>query len=417
MSAEGGYQFELVRSEAGFRELESDWRALYSAAHVHNPFWSYDWVSSCRATIGVRTTPYVLTLRRDGRLVGVAPLRVMRERGFRVLRFIGDRRSDYQGFLLSPGEPQLEGLLLEELARRSGEWDLALLRQLNDERTGLEHASVPASLRARSSASTRAPYLRLPGDWAEFCKRGPPSVRRAIRAERKFLREGGTVERVVGEGMAQHLEALADVEARSWKARRGRLYLQPGPIRALLREALERLGPRGEMEIWLARMDGRPVAFLLNFVTPEQVCFYLGAYDDHYRRYFPGGILHYRCLQRMWEAGLREYDLLSGEEPYKYDWASEARVLRHRGLFPARLRGYLAYAVLLGLRWYLKRYAFVREADRLQDELRGKLASLRRDWRRRVAGPPRNALPPEPPAHLEAEAAPRRPALREVSAH
>lgn len=356
------YRLALLRQDAELRALEPEWRELYAAARWRNPFWSYDWILACRASLAPRSTPYVLTARRGDRLVGLAPLRLERQRGWRVVRFIGDGRSDYQGFLLHPAEPGVEQALLEELARRRAEWDLAVLRQLAEQYSALASLRLPPSLRGRRTHGTVSPYLRLPGDWEELRRQGPASVRRAARAERRFRRDGGTVERLCGEDMVRQLEVLADVERRSWKVCGGLPRFQPGPGATLARRMLSELGPRGELEVWLAHMAGRPVAFLLNLVTPEQVWFYQGAFDQAYRRYFPGGVLHYCCVRRLWDDGLREYDLLSGDEPYKYGWANATRVLHHRALFPALPRGYLAYALLVGVRWRLRRYARLRAA-------------------------------------------------------
>jgi CelD/BcsL family acetyltransferase involved in cellulose biosynthesis len=357
-----GYRLTLLRQDAELRALEPEWRELYALLPLRNPFWSYDWIRACRACLAPRATPYVITARRGDRLVGVAPLRLERQWHLRVLRFIGDGRSDYQGFLLHPEEPGVEQALLGELARRSAEWDLTVLRQLAEEYSGLASLPLPPPLRGRRTHGTVSPYLRLPQDWGELLRKGPASVRRAARAERRFRREGGTVERIADKGMARQLEVLACVERRSWKVRGGRPRFQSGPGANLIRRTLSGLGPRGELEVWLAHMAGRPVAFLLNFVTPERVWFYQGAFDEAYRRYFPGGVLHYCCVRRLWSDGLREYDLLSGDEPYKYGWANATRALHHRALFPARPRGYLAFALLVGVRWQLRRSARLRAA-------------------------------------------------------
>ncbi|HEU4752637.1 MAG TPA: GNAT family N-acetyltransferase, partial [Armatimonadota bacterium] len=177
---------------------------------------------------------------------------------------------------------------------------------------------------------------------------------RAQRAARKFERDGGTVERRVGCGAAGFVEEAAAVEARSWKGRDGCTRFQPGAGQRLLRQVLAELGPAGEMEVWLARSGGRAIAFLLNFLTDRKVWYYQGAYDEEYRKQYPGMVLHYRAIERAWQEGIREYDFLSGDESYKFDWTNGTRELRYRALFPATARGALAYYALIAPRWQLK---------------------------------------------------------------
>ena len=170
------------------------------------------------------------------------------------------------------------------------------------------------------------------------------------------------MERWTGADAARYIDDAAVVEERSWKPDRGIRRFAEGPPRELLRRAAETLGPRGEIELWLARMDGKPIAFLLNFLTPGEVWYYQGAYDEEYRKQYPGGALHYRCIERAAQSGMSVYDLLSGDEPYKHGWTDGARPLRHLALFPASARGCLAYGVLLWPRWRLRSLPAARAA-------------------------------------------------------
>lgn len=370
------YRFDLIRTDAELLALEPEWRALYAAAEPRNPFLSFDWTAACRKYVCPGAEPFVLTAREDGRLVGVAPLKRQRQWGFRVLRFIGDGRSDFQGFLLASGSAGLERALLDELHRRRSEWDLAVLRQLAEPFTELHLTGLPEGVQARGVEGTISPYLPLNGDWKSFLKEGPSSVRRGQRAAKKLEKEGGTVERWTGPEAAAYIDEAALVEERSWKERKGVCRFAPGPRRELLRETLASLGPAGEMELWLARLEGKPIAFLLNFLVPGEVWYYQGAYDAEYRKLFPGGALHYRCIERAHQAGCRVYDFLSGDEPYKFNWTTASRSLQYRALFPDTPRGYAAYALLIAPRWRLKGSATARAALQFAEQLRNNPAGL-----------------------------------------
>jgi CelD/BcsL family acetyltransferase involved in cellulose biosynthesis len=384
--SDGAYRIEVIRTDEELLALEPEWRSLYETSRPRNPFLSFEWTTACRKHLCPNAGLFILLARRARALVGVAALRVDRERGFRVLRFVGDGRSDYQGFLVSPEHPQAERVLVGALEQHRSEWDLAVLRQLNDLHTAVHHAAMPPALRGRGLDATIAPCLSLSGDWKELCRSGPPSVRRGHRAARKFEREGGTVERWTGADAARFIEDAAEVEVRSWKPDRGISRFAAGAPRELLRQALGALGASGEAELWLARMDGKPVAFLLNFLTPTEVWYYQGAYDQEHRKLFPGGVLHYRCIERAHQAGLAVYDLLSGDEPYKRDWTDGERRLHYLALFPAAPRGYLAYSLLLWPRWRLRNWPPARAALETARQVRANPAALPMLIRARIAG-------------------------------
>jgi len=346
------FEIQAIESAAGLRGLEDEWEALQRASVPRNPFVGYHWTSACLAHNCHGARPLVLTARSGGRLVGVAPLCVERRLAFRVLRFIGDGRSDYLGFLRAPDVGGVERVMLEALAGMSGRWDLALLRQLTDEYTGLHGAEVPEALRSRGIVGTVAPHLTLGSDWHGFCSAGPSSLRRSKRAAKKFAKEGGRIERYTGAEAAERVNEVAAVEAASWKGREGAARFQPGHGQRLLQQALTALPE--EMELWLAWSGSQPAAFQINFVTPERLCYYQGSYHESFRKLYPGMVLHYHCMERAWRGGLREYDFMSGDEAYKSGWTDAERSVRYLALFPACARGYAAYLTLVAPRWRLK---------------------------------------------------------------
>ena len=128
----------------------------------------------------------------------------------------------------------------------------------------------------------------------------------------------------------------------------------------MLKQLLDTFGLRDEIEVWLARYDGQPVAFLLNFITPQRTCYYQGAYAEKYSRYSPGGILHYHAIRRTWQQDRREYDFMMGDESWKSGWANGERKLKHLALFPKTLSGYLAFLTLIAPRWYFRKFAWAR---------------------------------------------------------
>jgi CelD/BcsL family acetyltransferase involved in cellulose biosynthesis len=356
------YQIELLCDSSALAALGSEWAELHARSVPRNPFLSWEWTAICWEQLCRSARPFLLTARADGRLAGIAPLCVESRLGFRVLRFIGDGRSDYLGFLHAAEHRPVERALLDALAGLRTEWDLAVLRQLSATYSSLPASQVPAELRGQQVRGTVAPYLAFDGDWDTLLKQGPGWLKRMAKASRKWLKDGGVVERLPEAEAARHVDAVSAVEARSWKGREGAARFQPGPGKELLRRALETLGARGEMELWLARKDGRPVAYEINFLTPERICLYQGAYDEEYRKWSPGGVLDFLSIERAWQLGLREYDFMSGDEPYKAERTTSERPLDYLALYPPTARGHLAYNLLVAPRWKLKDSAHAKAA-------------------------------------------------------
>jgi CelD/BcsL family acetyltransferase involved in cellulose biosynthesis len=114
------------------------------------------------------------------------------------------------------------------------------------------------------------------------------------------------------------------------------------------------------MQLWMAFLDGQPAAYRIDFVLPGKVWIYQLGYDQQFHRASVGSFLGYTALEQAWRSGAREYDFLSGDEPYKVERTLASRAIRHLAIHPRTIRGRAAYALLLAPRWYFKEVQVVR---------------------------------------------------------
>ena len=112
-------------------------------------------------------------------------------------------------------------------------------------------------------------------------------------------------------------------------------------------------------------LDGVAIAFHLNLIAAGVHYHVKGGYDPSYQQYSPGKVLHRLLLERAFGEGLSRYDFLGADEPYKLQWASEARELV---LFQAFRRSPAGIVERAG-------YAYGRPLAKRALELRGRLRS------------------------------------------
>lgn len=352
-SRASAFEFTLVSSEEEFRKLAAEWTALHDQSRPRNPFLSYAWTEGCWARKRGQGRLFIVLCRERGVLVGIAPLYFRRRLSFRLLRFIGEGSSDYLGFLRPADRPDVTAALVQHLQVLDSRWDLAIFRRLSPSYTDALDARMPDRLRSARADGPVAPYLRFAGDWEELLRSGPSQLRHTRRWARKFEREGGAVVRLEGAEAIGVIDELREVESKSWKKGQGLAWFDSPGNRALLVHALATLPG---VEVWLARIEGRAIAYLVNFVTPERVMYYQGAYDDGFRKYYAGGLLHFHAINRAWNAGVREYDFLIGAEDYKSGWTNGEHSQHYLCLMPATLRGQAAFLALVAPRWFLRQF-------------------------------------------------------------
>jgi CelD/BcsL family acetyltransferase involved in cellulose biosynthesis len=372
----GGLEIHFVDAGDRLRALEPEWRELYENSVPRNPCLSPEWCLACWEHAGDAGTPFVVTARRDGRLVGMAPLRMEHRRGVRVLGYFGARWSTYFALLLAPGEPGVERALLNALAQATDHWDIILLRDVTDGYTKLLEAELPAGLSRASGWGDTAPHLNLKPGWEALLREGPPQLRHSRRPARRWEREGGTVERVTGAAAAELLPEITALEALSWKAEEGVPQFQRPYAQRLWQELLSQLGGRGELELWLGRIQGKLAAFQINLVAADRLWFYYGAYDPAFRAYYPGGVVHYRIIEDACRRGFREYDFMVGSEPYKQGWTDSERLLRIAAIYPRSARGYLAFALTVGPQLRLRESQTGRKVHKVYRILRWRRQAL-----------------------------------------
>jgi CelD/BcsL family acetyltransferase involved in cellulose biosynthesis len=99
-------------------------------------------------------------------------------------------------------------------------------------------------------------------------------------------------------------------------------------LAAFYRDLAHRLAERGWLRMYRLVADGKLVTANLAIVYRERFLHFVNGTDYSLPVQSPGVVLHYNMIERSIAEGVREYDFMWGEEPYKYDWGAEPRVDR-----------------------------------------------------------------------------------------
>lgn len=319
------------------------------------PFHTWEWLSGWCETFGGEVVTRVVAVWAGEELVGLVPL-MSRPRGWAsVVEWLGAGRSDHAPVLLRPGfEAGAIRATLEYLHRVPWRIDLLSLRTLQQPQLatwtalglgGLAHAEEDVS-----------PRVDIDGDWDSYLarksKKHRGNIRRLLRDQERTptLR----IECVTAAPAALQNE-IREVEAASWKAVGGSLRME-GPGATFYARFLARFAERGWLELWTCRVEARLLAYLITFRYRERVFYYNGGYRadaEQYTELPPGTLLIANALKSAHDRGLRSFDFLRGDEPYKALWASERQPLYHV-VVPMGWRGRLAAAAIQA-RWRLRR--------------------------------------------------------------
>ncbi len=180
--------------------------------------------------------------------------------------------------------------------------------------------------------------------------------RKEIRRQHNRLSESGTLlfTRSNGaDGTASWAEEFLALERRGWKGQRGSALDCADETRALFHVALEGAAARGRLELLDLRLDGAPIAMLVNFLCTPGAFSYKTAFDEDYARFSPGVLLQIENLDLLNRQGIAWCDSCAVEGHPMIDslWTGRRSIIRcsvaiggagRRALFGAILRAELA---------------------------------------------------------------------------
>ena len=332
-TAPGPIASQFVQTWTEFATLADGWDALLAESTVGCTFLTWDWVSSWAAVYGRDAEPFVHLCRDErGAVIGIVPLIRLRttlaSNFVRIVRFVGDigDNSDNLDLIARSGrEADTVSSVLSALESSPKMWDVLDLRRISAESPALPHLLEGVRQRGWIVTEISEPHLvlDLPSTWEAFLKRLSSNTRwRLSRNASLLAAEGALAYRVceTSGDIATYLDALFALQAQRWALRGQR----PGRDEQVRRLFYDRLTPRllyhHRLEFDMLELDGRPIAAQLGVHYGDTYYALHTGFDPSFARFSPSVALAGEIVRRLTARGIRHYDYLHGDEPYKLRW-------------------------------------------------------------------------------------------------
>ncbi len=306
---------------------------------------------------------FVVCVRRGGRLVGVAPLRLTRSRfrGFpvRKLSFLANAYTEEADFIVAGPEGRVVQAILAHLARPRRAWDILDLSRVRETSALWEHlpdAAPACGLSFVTRPDICVPYISITASWKEFLGRRSRNFRKTLNKRRNAI--GKSPEHVRVELLASPdeingaLPEMVQVSSRSWKAERQRaLGDKPSDLAFIDRLSTE-LGARGWLNIWMLRHGETPVAYEYHLKYRDVTSPIRADFDEAHRAIAPGAYLEYSIIHSLFDdpkRNVREYNTCADAYAYELRWTDNLRAHSRAWVFAPSWYG-KALRALGGLR-------------------------------------------------------------------
>ncbi|HSI34072.1 MAG: GNAT family N-acetyltransferase [Phycisphaerae bacterium] len=265
--------------------------------------------------------PQAGRLQEGSALVGVIATH-MRDDG--LLETAGMSVTDYLDPLVDPArEADVWRAILKALAAlRSSRRPTVTFHAVRDAATC--RALLPELAKSEGFAyaeqiADHTPQITLKGTWDEFLATLDSHERKETRRKiNKVMTKGaGRIVRCPADP-AEIAKALAHTFVLMEQAAGYKGEFVKSTLRPLLETALPPLITAGKLWLTTLFVNDEPAAVTLQFPHPAGPMLYNCGYDNAKREWSPGVVLTAETIRLATEAGAPVYDMLRGQEPYKY---------------------------------------------------------------------------------------------------
>ncbi len=372
-----------------FRQAQAQWDELVAATRGATPFLTHPWLTAFWNHFGAGHGFSSLVVREEGRWLAAAPMALRRVR-FAGRRLVvaeiagtgpvptrGMGLADRVDLLVRDDAPQARAALCAAVARLLQRADVIDLKALDAASPTVPALIEVAPRSARILRHSLSPCLPLGFEWADYLASRSQKFRKNLkRCARKLEELGPTAAARLGPGDDARLwmDEVLEVDAASWKARRGTNLFRDPALRAFFTDLVPRLHERGLIDLHVLRVAGRALAYELGFDFKNRIVAYNAAFDREHVEASPGTLVTAAVVRAACERARDEYDMGRGRDEYKVRWGGALRTQVEIVIPAHRPRARLYAAAGLALKTRLKGWHWLAELD-------DRLTGLRARWR------------------------------------
>jgi len=298
--------------------LAALWKDRPNPLNWASPFVLPPWLATWWQHFGAGSQPHIAAVRDDGRVIGVAPLKL----DGRTASIIGSKDvCDYVDFVVAPGrEDDFSTGLLNELRGRGIErLDLGLLRPDSFVLTRFAPFAEQRGCRVVAKAEDVTYEMELPPDWEAYLQLLNTKQRHEVRRKLRRLPEGGQADFTLQTPEAAppqlmdafvNLFSLARDEAKA-------AFMTPA-MDAFFRSLAQAMAAEGLLRLGVLQLDGQPVAMVICFDYNGVIYLYNSGFDPQHEWLSVGLLSKVLSIKQSIEEGKRRFEFLKGHEVYKH---------------------------------------------------------------------------------------------------
>jgi CelD/BcsL family acetyltransferase involved in cellulose biosynthesis len=390
-----GISIRVVTELKEFKSLFEVWNALLQMSGGDNSIYiTHEWLSTWWMHFGKGRKLNILLLEKGHRVIGIFPLMRTEYRiglaKYNFLEIIGTLDCNYLGIIPPQHSEEIVSALLAYLQEQLDKNKLVLrLTQVPDDSKFLDllrRSSFQFSRRLFIQETTMnlAPYILLPANWEDYFHSLSRNMREMLHRKLRTLEKRHSVgfQVCTTDTLEDSLNEFFHLHQKRWQSVNVSGIFSDPRMKEFYRDIANQFIKKNWLHFSLLTIDGGVVSARYCFLYNGRFYDAILARDIEYSYYNVGHIHTMYLIKDAIARNLREFDFLSGAEPYKFHWTKSSRKYLHiivikRGLCPRLRLKFLGILLRLheirqyGLKEIYPRYMIRRREERERKKMGG----------------------------------------------
>jgi CelD/BcsL family acetyltransferase involved in cellulose biosynthesis len=331
--ATNGLSVELVRDVRALEQIRDTWNALLEGNETKTVELSYEWQMTYWQHYHENAELFVLVVREDGSIRGIAPLKRTFSRPcgvtIRSLEFIAASESNYQDFIMAHERKEIISAIWTFLTENRDLWDVLRLAHVPARSSTGSFIQSDGNRPFRHRLDRLYPclYVEVVKPWREYFQGLSSNVRHKIARCTRVLERMGPVHFyrcTTAESFREHLEILFELHRRRWnQTDTPSQFTNPRACQFYL-DTVSELFPKGQIELWVLSVGDKPIVLTYAFAHDHALLTQLVAFDQEYEKGSPVAVSDYFMMKDAFNNGIRVVDLGDYFE-YKTKWLPDTK--------------------------------------------------------------------------------------------
>lgn len=355
----------IIREISEFKKLEKDWNFILSNSSIENVFLTFEWQFSWWQHFKHRYLLYIILVLDKNQIVGIAPLMLSKQYGFRQLRFISGPNADYEDIITTGDVKKREEIIaiIIETLGTSKDWDMFRLEGIRGSSPNFilfsnisrKKNNLKVSFQAHKDG---APYIPITESWEEYCfKLRKKFLSDTKRQLSKLTKEDNLLfsENIVDKSkIPPLLNTLMEFHKARHKSLGHRSIFEDKVICNFFGEVADVLFDKGWLDLRFIQINNAIIALHLGFRYRDIFYYYFPTFSNEFRQYSVGRLLLFDLIFKCFSNNIKQFDFMAGREDYKNEWNPRIEPLYFLSIYHKTVLGYMAYLnfdkIIIGLK-------------------------------------------------------------------